>query len=125
MEVTDIALAKVFDTDIQLLVNALWASGAEAITINESRLTTTSAIRSAGDAILVNYRPLLPPYKIAAIGDSKMKEKFISHPDYLDLAFVVKTYGLGFKISDFKKLILSATGVALPDLQGITVGDRS
>jgi len=125
LEVTDIGLAKVFDTDIQLLVNALWASGAEAITINESRLTTTSAIRSAGDAILVNYRPLLPPYKIAVIGDSKMKEKFVSHPDYLDLAFVVKTYGLGFEISDFKKLILPATGVALPDLQGITVGDRS
>jgi hypothetical protein len=38
---------------------------------------------------------------------------------------VVKTYGLGFSVSDNKDITMIATGVALPSLQGITVGNRS
>jgi len=125
LESTDIELARVYDSDLQLLVNALWASGAESIAINKTRLTSTSAIRSAGDAILVNYRPLLPPFVISAIGDKDLKNRLIKHPDYLDLEFVVKTYGLGFSVSDNKDITMIATGVALPSLQGITVGNRS
>lgn len=125
LESTDIELSRVFDSDIQLLVNALWASGAESISINKSRLTSTSAIRSAGDAILVNYRPLLPPFVISAIGDKDLRNRLIQHPDYIDIDFVVKTYGLGFNVSEIKSIEMVATGVALPSLQGITVGNRS
>jgi hypothetical protein len=49
----------------------------------------------------------------------------LEHPDYVDLQFVVKTYGLGFDVSDIKDISMVATGVALPSLQGITVGTRS
>jgi uncharacterized protein YlxW (UPF0749 family) len=125
LESADIELARVYDSDLQLLVNALWASGAESIAINEGRLTSTSAIRSAGDAILVNYRPLLPPFVISAIGDKDLKNRLLKHPDYKDLEFVVKTYGLGFSVSENKDITMIATGVALPSLQGITVGNRS
>jgi len=125
LETADLELARVYDSDIQLLVNALWASGAESVSINKSRLTSTSAIRSAGDAILVNYRPLLPPFVISAIGDNDLRDRLIKHPDYLDLQFVVKTYGLGFNVSEIKDIEMIATGVALPSLQGITVGNRS
>ena len=125
LETADLELARVYDSDIQLLVNALWASGAESVSINKSRLTSTSAIRSAGDAILVNYRPLLPPFVISAIGDNDLRDRLIKHPDYLDLQFVVKTYGLGFSVSEIKDIEMIATGVALPSLQGITVGNRS
>ncbi len=58
---------KVQDRDLQFVVNGLWQSGATAITINDRRLTGTSAIRAAGEAILVDYRPLKPPYRIVAI----------------------------------------------------------
>jgi uncharacterized protein YlxW (UPF0749 family) len=125
LETADLELARVYDSDVQLLVNALWASGAESVSINKSRLTSTSAIRSAGDAILVNYRPLLPPFVISAIGDNELRDRLIKHPDYLDLQFVVKTYGLGFNVSEIKDIEMIATGVALPSLQGITVGNRS
>ena len=125
LENSDIELARVYDSDIQLLVNALWASGAESISINNARLTSTSAIRSAGDAILVNYRPLLPPFVISAIGDKELRNRLIKHPDYIDLEFVVKTYGLGFSVSENMDIEMIATGVALPNLQGITVGNRS
>lgn len=60
---------RVLSRDLQIVVNALWAAGAEAIDINEQRLTSRSAIRFAGEAILVNYRPLTRPYVVRAIGD--------------------------------------------------------
>ena len=65
---TTSAAGRVMDRDIQMVVNGLWQSGATGITVNNRRLTSTSAIRKAGEAILVDYRPLLPPYVITAVG---------------------------------------------------------
>ncbi|WP_018155867.1 DUF881 domain-containing protein [Demetria terragena] len=55
-------------SDLQILVNGLWQAGAEAISINGHRLTSLSAIRFAGEAILVDFRPIARPYVITAIG---------------------------------------------------------
>lgn len=63
------AVNRVTDTDLQIAVNGLWAAGAEAVSINGARLTSTSAIRTAGEAVLVDFHPLSPPYTISAIGD--------------------------------------------------------
>ncbi|MDO5501979.1 MAG: DUF881 domain-containing protein [Actinomycetia bacterium] len=60
---------KVLSRDVQIIVNALWAAGAEAIDVGGQRLTSRSAIRFAGEAILVNYRPLPRPYVVRAVGD--------------------------------------------------------
>ncbi|GAA1631576.1 DUF881 domain-containing protein [Georgenia ruanii] len=60
---------RVKDVDLQVVVNALWASGAEAIAINGQRLGMTSAIRTAGQAVLVNLEPIVSPYRIEVIGD--------------------------------------------------------
>ncbi|MFP3969685.1 DUF881 domain-containing protein, partial [Actinomadura fulvescens] len=60
---------RVYDQDLQVLVNALWAAGARAIGINGQRMTPTTAIRTAGEAILVDYRPLSGPYEVTALGD--------------------------------------------------------
>lgn len=60
---------QVLDVDLQVLVNGLWAAGAEAIQINGQRITALTAIREAGQAITVNYRSLSPPYEVDAIGD--------------------------------------------------------
>ncbi len=62
---------QVLDIDLQVLVNGLWGSGAEAISINGHRLSNLTAIRSAGDAITVDYRSLTRPYQIQAVGDPK------------------------------------------------------
>jgi uncharacterized protein YlxW (UPF0749 family) len=59
---------RIHDADIQLVVNALLASSAEAVAVNESRVVATTPIRSAGETILVNFRPQAPPYTVAAIG---------------------------------------------------------
>lgn len=55
--------------DVVLVVNGLWTGGAEAVSINGHRLTSTSAIRHAGEAIIVDFRGLVLPYEIRAIGD--------------------------------------------------------
>lgn len=61
---------RVTDRDLQTLVNEVWGAGAEAVSLNGQRLTALSAIRSAGDAVLVDFRPLNPPYEIVGIGDA-------------------------------------------------------
>ncbi|MGF1427244.1 DUF881 domain-containing protein [Kitasatospora sp. LaBMicrA B282] len=63
---------RLHDRDLQLIVNGLWQSGAQAISVNGQRLTALSAIRAAGDAILVDNRPLVPPYTVLALGDEKV-----------------------------------------------------
>ena len=63
------AADRVLAGDLQRLVNGLWWSGAEAISINEQRLTSTSSIRFAGEAIVVDFRGLTRPYTVRAIGD--------------------------------------------------------
>lgn len=60
---------RVTDGDVQLAVNGLWAAGAEAIAVNGQRVSATTAIRTAGSAVLVDFRPLSPPYEITALGD--------------------------------------------------------
>lgn len=70
-DVDDPDLARVLDIDVQQVVNGLWLSGAEAISVNGQRLTPLTAIRSVDFVVQVNYRPLTPPYEIVAVGDSR------------------------------------------------------
>ena len=58
------------DEDLALLVDGLWSAGAEAISINDQRLTALSAIRNVGPAVHVNSKPVNPPYTVQAIGDT-------------------------------------------------------
>lgn len=65
------SLNRVLDRDLQDIVNALWREGALGVAINDQRLTGTTAIRAAGEAILVNYQPLNRPYVITAVGGDR------------------------------------------------------
>src|SRR5206468_3747517 len=58
------------DRDVRSVVNQLWANGAEAISVNGIRLTPTSAIRFAGQAVLVDFQPITSPYTVRAIGNA-------------------------------------------------------
>ena len=66
---------RVLARDLQVIVNGLWAHGAEAIAINEQRLTSTSTIRFAGQAIVVDLRGLARPYVVQAIGPREALEQ--------------------------------------------------
>lgn len=100
---------EVLDIDLQKMVNGLWLAGAEAIAINGQRLSNLSAVRLAGAAINVNYRPLKAPYTVTAIGDpDTLATRFIDTPGgqwWLDLRAL---YGLKFDINREESLTLPA-----------------
>jgi uncharacterized protein YlxW (UPF0749 family) len=101
----------VHDVDLQLVVNALWAAGAEAVAVNGQRLVSTSPIRAAGETITVNFRPLVPPYKVAAIGaDRKDFERSAVAQHFRQW---VADYGLGFSLRPKKKIVVPANAGAL------------
>ncbi|MFH0178505.1 DUF881 domain-containing protein [Streptomyces cacaoi] len=91
---------RVRDRDMQRVVNGLWASGAEAVSINGQRLTALSAIRAAGEAILVDNKPLVPPYTVLAVGDGKnLSTRFQNSADGLYLNALQENYGIRTAIS--------------------------
>jgi uncharacterized protein YlxW (UPF0749 family) len=107
--VTEDPRGNVGDGDLQLVVNALWAAGAEAISINDQRLGPTSAIRFAGEAVLVDFRPVTNPYEIAAIGDpGDLSAGFLGNEDVRALALISATYGLRFDYAQEDDLTLPA-----------------
>jgi uncharacterized protein YlxW (UPF0749 family) len=100
---------KVRDGDLQLVVNALWAAGAEAISINDQRLGATTAIRFAGEAVLVDFRPVTNPYLIRAVGDpDTLSAQFLASPEVGALALISETFGLRFEFAQEDELTLPA-----------------
>lgn len=104
---------RIYDRDLQDVVNALWAVGAEAISINGQRLTAQTAIRSAGEAVLVDFRPLSPPYVLRAVGDvERMEPAFVDGMTARRFRTWTSLYGLGFDVARAKNLRLPAAGTA-------------
>ncbi|MEV4682866.1 DUF881 domain-containing protein [Streptomyces kurssanovii] len=100
---------RVRDRDMQRIVNGLWESGAEAIAINGQRLTALSAIRAAGDAILVDNRPLVPPYTVLAVGDgSRLRTAFQGSADGQYLQVLKEDFGIRTSMSDEESVRLPA-----------------
>ena len=107
---------QVRDGDLQLVVNALWASGAEAVSINGQRLGPTTAIRFAGEAVLVDFRPVTNPYLVSAVGDpGTLRGRFLASPEVNALAVISDTYGLRFEFAQEDELSLPAG--SLPELR--------
>jgi uncharacterized protein YlxW (UPF0749 family) len=107
---------RVRDGDLQLVVNALWAAGAEAVSINGQRLGPLTAIRFAGEAVLVDFRPVTNPYEVSAIGDpDTLAGKFLASPEVIGLAAISKTFGLRFDYSRKDELTLPAAST--PELR--------
>ncbi|MFZ4132715.1 DUF881 domain-containing protein [Streptomyces cellulosae] len=91
---------RVRDRDLQRVVNGLWESGAEAVSINGRRLTALSAIRAAGDAILVDNKPLVPPYTVLAVGDGEeLGDRFQNSADGVYLHVLQESYGIRTALS--------------------------
>jgi uncharacterized protein YlxW (UPF0749 family) len=62
-------LLVVHQQDIQAVVNALWSGGAEAMTIQEQRVISTTAVKCVGNTVVLHGIPYAPPYVISALGD--------------------------------------------------------
>ena len=103
------------DEDLALLVDGLWAAGAEAVAVNGQRLTATTGIRTAGSAIQVHDRALLPPYTVLAIGNrNTLQSRFVETSSGLGFLNLRSRFGFHFHMENDKTLRLPAA--PRPDL---------
>ncbi|MDT0166205.1 DUF881 domain-containing protein [Actinotalea sp. AC32] len=102
---------RVQDLDVQLVVNGLWAAGAEAVAVNDQRLTALSAIRGAGEAILVDLTPLSPPYRVEAVGDPRaLQTGFARSSAAAHLSVLASEYGITSTVRAAQDLELPGAG---------------
>lgn len=89
----------VHQQDVQAVVNALWAGGAEAMMIMDQRVLTTSAVRCIGNTLLLGGRTYSPPFVITAIGDAAAMQAAIEvEPGVRLYLQYASRYGLGFSV---------------------------
>jgi uncharacterized protein YlxW (UPF0749 family) len=100
------------DRDVRSVVNQLWLDGAEAISVNNIRLTPTAAIRFAGEAVLVDFQPISEPYVIRAVGNADAMETgfaaSVVASRYQTLAGVD---GITFSFAESRRLTLPAATI--------------
>jgi uncharacterized protein YlxW (UPF0749 family) len=85
--------------DVQAVVNALWAGGAEGISIMGKRIISTSAVKCVGNTLLLHGKVYSPPFKIEAIGEvSKLNESLSTDPNVTVLQEYIDLYGLVFDV---------------------------
>ncbi|EFO74893.1 hypothetical protein TMBG_00355 [Mycobacterium tuberculosis SUMu002] len=98
----------ILDRDLQLVVNSLWESGAEAISIDGVRIGPNVTIRQAGGAILVDNNPTSSPYTILAVGPPHaMQDVFDRSAGLYRLRLLETSYGVGVSVN-------VGDGLALP-----------
>ena len=86
----------VHDSDILTVVNELQAAGAEAISVNNQRIISTSSIRCVGPVIQVNYQKVASPFVIRAIGNSQYLESAMNIKN--GIVDTLKEYGINITV---------------------------
>jgi uncharacterized protein YlxW (UPF0749 family) len=99
----------VHQQDVQAVVNALWAGGAEAMMLQDQRVISTSAVRCVGNTLILQGRVYSPPYKITVIGDvKKMQASIDSSPQIAYYLQYVASLRLGWSVKKSDRLELPA-----------------
>jgi len=98
---------RIQDVDLQLATNTLWGAGAEGVAINGERVIATTAIRSAGSSVLINYRVLTSPYVVEAVGDaSDIDHQFGTSELAQDFEVWRDAFSLGFSVEVVDQMVL-------------------
>ncbi|HOW95888.1 MAG TPA: DUF881 domain-containing protein [Mycolicibacterium fallax] len=98
----------ILDRDLQLVVNSLWAAGAEAVSVGGVRIGPNATMRQAGGAILVDNHPVSSPYQVLAIGPpNRLRDDFEAGPGLLRLRLLEASYGASVDVG-------TADGLSLP-----------
>lgn len=107
----------VHQQDVQAVVNAFWAGGAEAMMIQDQRMIATSAVRCVGNTLILQGRVYSPPYRIRAIGDpDKLRDILGQSPEIQIYQEYVKAVGLGYEVTTHDRLEFPAyAGLIAPE----------
>lgn len=111
----------VHQQDVEAIVNALWAGGAESMQIMDQRVLATSAVICSGTVLMLQGKKYSPPFTISAIGPvSDMKKALDDSQAVTIYKQYVSAYGLGYEVKP-EYLHFDATSVALHPLKYATV----
>lgn len=99
----------VHQQDVQAVVNALWAGGAEAMTLMGQRVISTSAVRCVGNTVVLHGRVYSPPFVVKAIGDrAQLRAALDAEPGVQFFKTFVDQFGLGYSVRGSTELSLPA-----------------
>lgn len=99
----------VHQQDVQGVINALWAGGAEAMMVQDQRIISTSAVRCVGNTLYLQGRVYSPPYTITAIGDQgRLMRALETDPVVSNYRAWADILGLGYRVSDPETVELPA-----------------
>jgi uncharacterized protein YlxW (UPF0749 family) len=100
----------IHEDNLLMVVNDLKAAGAEAISINDQRVTAMSEIRCAGPMIVVNQVRIGPPFVLLAVGN----------PDVLENSMTQKSGNLSaLHFMGIQASIEKAEKLRIPGFKGI------
>ncbi len=99
----------VHEQDILAVLNALWAGGAEAVTVMGDRVIATSSVRCVGNTLLLHGAVYSPPFRVTAIGDPRRLELALAAaPGVKTFREYVDAYGLGFALTRHQSIDMPA-----------------
>jgi uncharacterized protein YlxW (UPF0749 family) len=99
----------IHQSDVQAVVNALWAAAADGVAIMDQRLIATSAVRCVGNTLLLQGRTYSPPFVIAAIVDADAaRAQLAVSPQVAVFEQAVEAFGLTFEVIEENDLTLPA-----------------
>ncbi len=104
----------IHQSDVQAVVNALWAAGADGVAVMDQRLIATSAVRCVGNVLLLEGRTYSPPFQVTAIGDLEaFLTQLSASPQVAVFQDAVAAFGLTFSVRGAESVDLPAhSGVA-------------
>ena len=95
--------------DLQAVVNALWAGGAEAMTLMGQRIVSTSAVRCVGNTVILHGRVYGPPFVVTAVGDpGSLRAALAADPGVAYFKTFVERFGLGYDVRTQRSVTLPA-----------------
>ncbi|MFQ1004186.1 DUF881 domain-containing protein [Modestobacter sp. SSW1-42] len=99
----------IHQSDVQAVVNALWAAGADGVSIMGRRLIATSAVICVGNTLLLQGRTYSPPFVISAVGSTtQMRSQLDTSADVALLRWYADRYGLTYDVQEEREIALPA-----------------
>lgn len=104
----------VHEQDILAVINALWAGGADAVSVMGDRIIGTSAVRCVGNTLLLHGKVYSPPFVVEGIGDPALLQRALDESAGVQhfLSFVA-AYGVGFAVTEVDEVTVPAYDGAL------------
>ena len=91
----------IHQSDVQAVVNAVWAAGSDGVAIMNQRLIATSAVRCVGNTLLLHGRTYSPPFVVTAVGDADaVRAQLAASPQVAVFRQAVEAFGLTFSVRE-------------------------